>query len=106
MLFRSDEEVLKLRVELYHLTNQNEKASRDIAELLSTEIDKIEEIESLNSARVAEFSNIKSLDKTHEFSDIGFVNLQDEKCSGVYILEFSNNEYYSGQAKKINTRIF
>ncbi|NLD23441.1 MAG: GIY-YIG nuclease family protein [Bacteroidales bacterium] len=105
LLDNKDEEVLKLRVELYHLTNQNEKASRDIAELLSTEIDKIEEIESLNSARVAEFSNIKSLDKTHEFSDIGFVNLQDEKCSGVYILEFSNNEYYIGQAKKINTRI-
>lgn len=100
-----DEEVLKQRAELYYLTNQNEKASRDIAELLLIEGDEIEEIESLNSARVAEFSNIKSLDETLKFSDIGFAKLQDEKCSGVYILEFSNSEYYIGQAKKIHTRI-
>lgn len=100
-----DEEVLKQRAELYYLTNQNEKASSDIAELLSTEIDKIEEIESLNSARRPEFSNILTLGKTLEFSDIGFAKLQDEECSGIYLLEFSNNEYYIGQAKKISTRI-
>lgn len=100
-----DKAVLELRTELYYHTNQNEKASRDIAELLSTEIDKIEEIESLNSARRAEFLNIRSLDETLKFSDIGFAKLQDERCSGIYILEFSNNEYYIGQAKKIKTRI-
>ncbi|MDO9275865.1 MAG: GIY-YIG nuclease family protein, partial [Lutibacter sp.] len=44
-------------------------------------------------------------DEQFVLSEIGFNILNNEKCSGIYILEFKNNEYYIGQAKKIQIRI-
>ncbi len=100
-----DKSVLELRAELYYHANQNKKASRDIAVLLSADIDSIADIEKLNKARSSDLLDNYTLNKPLAFSEIGFEKLQDEKCSGVYILEFSNNEYYIGQAKNIKTRI-
>lgn len=64
-----DKEVLQWRAELYYLTNQNEKASRDIAELLSTDIESIAFIEKLNEVRKSDSSNNYSIQKPLAFRE-------------------------------------
>lgn len=104
LLVYNDEVALKWRADLYNLTEQYEKANIDIAQLLLNEIQDIERFQKINEIE-RKTTIPKNNNKLLSFSDYGFYKLKDEKCSGIYILEFSNNEFYIGQAKKIQIRI-
>lgn len=105
LLDYDDEVALKWRAEIYNLTGQYKKANIDITKLLLNEVQDIEHFEKINAIeRVKPIIPIKT-NKLFLAGDYGFHVLGDEKCSGIYILEFGNNEYYVGQAKKIHVRI-
>jgi tetratricopeptide (TPR) repeat protein len=105
LLNYDDEVALKWRADIYNLTEQYEKANIDIAQLLLNEVQDIERFQKINEIEKVKTANPNDNNKLFIVSDYGFQNLRDEKCSGIYILEFSNNEYYIGQAKKIQVRI-
>lgn len=105
LLDYEDEVALKWRADLYNLTNQFEKANKDFAELLLIETENIEKFEKINEIKKEIITNNEIGDKPFLLSEFGFTRLKDENCSGIYILEFKNNEYYIGQAKKIQIRI-
>lgn len=105
LLDYDDEVALKWRADIYNLTEQYEKSNIDIAQLLLNEVHDIERFQKINEIEKVKTANPKDNNQLFIVSDYGFQNLGDEKCSGIYILEFSNNEYYIGQAKKIQVRI-
>ena len=105
LLEYGDEVALKWRADIYNLTEQYEKANIDIAQLLLNEVQNLERFQKINEIEKVKTANSKDNNKLFIVGDYGFQNLRDEKCSGIYILEFSNNEYYIGQAKKIQVRI-
>ena len=100
-----DEEALRFRAESYKSNGQDKEANQDFAQLLLIESRNLEAIEKINkiSKPAAPVSSVAN--KSFEFNDIGFSFLNDIKCTGIYILEFENKEYYIGQAKKIATRV-
>ncbi|MBS1548444.1 MAG: GIY-YIG nuclease family protein [Bacteroidetes bacterium] len=100
-----DEVALKWRAEIYNLTEQFDKAKIDINKLLLNEVKNIERFRKINKIEKIKTEIQKDINKLNLISTNGFKNLKDEKHSGIYILEFSNNEYYIGQAKKIQVRI-
>lgn len=104
LLDYDDEVALQWRAEIYNLTEQFKKANIDIAKLLLNEVQNIEHFQRINEIEKVKHT-IPKENNIISISDYGFYNLKDEKCSGIYILEFSNNEYYIGQAKKIQVRI-
>jgi len=105
LLNYQDEVALKWRADLYNLTNEFEKANRDFVQLLLIETANIEKIEKINEIKKTDIT-IKGIDnKPFVINEIGFAKLKDEESSGIYILKFKNNEYYIGQAKKIQIRI-
>ena len=105
LLEYDDEVALKWRADMYNLTEQYEKANIDIAQLLLNEVQNLERFQKINEIEKVKTANPKDNNKLFIVGDYGFQNLRDEKCSGIYILEFSNNEYYIGQSKKIQVRI-
>lgn len=105
LLDYDDEIALKWRADIYNLTEQYEKANIDLTKLLLNEVQDIERFQKINEIEKVKSAIPKDNNKLLLISDYGFHNLKDEKCSGIYILEFSNNEYYIGQAKKIQIRI-
>lgn len=105
LLEYGDEVALKWRADIYNLTEQYEKANIDIAQLLLNEVQNLERFQKINEIEKVKTANSKDNNKLFIVGDYGFQNLSDEKCSGIYILEFRNNEYYIGQAKKIQVRI-
>ncbi len=100
-----DEVALKWRADLYNLTEQYEKANIDIANLLLMEINDIEFYQKINENDKRNTVIPKNNNDLFLIRDYGFYILKDEKCSGIYILEFGNNEYYIGKTKKIEVRI-
>lgn len=105
LLVYEDEIALKWRAETYNLTQQYKKANIDIARLLLNEVQDIERFQKINEIEKVKTTILIENNKFLSINDNGFQNLKDEKVSGIYIFEFSNNEYYVGQAKKIQVRI-
>ncbi|TXD45938.1 GIY-YIG nuclease family protein [Polaribacter sp. IC073] len=105
LLDYDDEFTLKWRADIYNLTEQFEKANIDIVRLLSKEIKYIIRFQKINDIEKIKTAIPKDGNKLFLVSEYGFQHLRDEKCSGIYIIEFRNNEYYIGQAKKIQVRI-
>jgi tetratricopeptide (TPR) repeat protein len=105
LLVYEDEIALKWRAETYILTQQYKKANIDIARLLLNEVQDIERFQKINEIEKVKTTILIENNKFLSINDNGFQNLKDEKVSGIYILEFSNNEYYVGQAKKVQVRI-
>lgn len=119
--------VLKLRAMLYFLINENDKAFKDITKILL--------IESKNFGLITKFEKINSIIKTEDNVNIvnndlssiqnfglqffknetkielafivklGFYFYNNEKNSGIYIIEFNNSEFYIGQSKNLQKRI-
>lgn len=86
---RHNRDVLKWRAELYYLTNQKEKASTDIAELLTKDIEKLACFEKINEAK--KFDN-----KSNVTGEINFANIFDEACQQRWISDLNYN-ILSGQ---------
>jgi tetratricopeptide (TPR) repeat protein len=105
LLIYEDEAALKWRADLYYLTDQFNNANIDFAELLLFETTNLENIEKINSLKNEVIINTEYHNNQLVLSEIGFFTLKDEICSGIYIIEFKNNEFYVGQAKKIQKRI-
>jgi len=105
LLDYEDEVALKWRGDLYVLTNQFEKANKDFAKLLLMETSNLEKIEKINEIKKSTFVKFETVDKSFELNEIGFTKYKEEKCCGIYILKFKNNEYYIGQAREIQIRI-
>ena len=76
---------MESRAELYYLTNQNEKASRDIAELLLLDIEKTASFEKINEAKTAD-------NKPHELSEINFANIFDQASQHRWINDLQYNK--------------
>ncbi len=96
---------LEWRAEIYNLTAQYKKGNDDIAQLLLKEIKDIKRFKQINVIESVKTNILKDNYKLLTLSDYGFNRLNDENCSGIYILEFNNNEYYIGQSKNIKNRI-
>lgn len=78
--------VLDLRANMYYLTNQNEKASRDIAELLLEDADYLADIEKLNEPK--KYNN----NKPNVEGEIDFANIFDETSQHRWINDLSYNK--------------
>jgi tetratricopeptide (TPR) repeat protein len=102
-----DDEALQWRADLYYFTDQFELANNDITELLLHESELIDYFEDINE--IGNFPEIPSepeiSSKSFSICDLGFSIIYNNDDCGIYILEFTNNEYYIGQAKKIQHRI-
>ncbi|MEA1972522.1 MAG: GIY-YIG nuclease family protein [Candidatus Cloacimonadota bacterium] len=101
-----DEVAVKWRASLYWLTEQFEKANNDFTKILIKESQYIENFENINKIDTSKGTNPNLINNSFDFNKIGFSILtKKNKCSGIYILEFNNYEYYIGQSKKIQNRI-
>jgi len=102
-----DDDALQWRADLYYFTDQFELANNDITELLLHESESIDYYEDINVIGI--FPEIPSepeiSPKSFSICDLGFSIIYNDDDCGIYILEFTNNEYYIGQAKKIQQRI-
>ena len=98
---------LQCRAELYYLTKQFKKANKDIKRLILHELKNIRSLEKIN--KISNFPEIPSepeiSTESFSISDLGFSIIYNDNDCGIYILEFTNNEYYIGQTKKIQHRI-
>ncbi|MDP3009446.1 MAG: GIY-YIG nuclease family protein [Methylococcales bacterium] len=125
-----DNTVLAWRAEAYFCLDKFEEAIKDYEMLLLQDIENTEVFHDIEKINSYDFSNLHSnelivLNLSSSFVDLGFSILKEEKASGiyiiefndspeswfgcinqgVYILEFSNNEYYVGQTKNIQNRL-
>ena len=102
-----DDEALQWRADAYYFTDQFELANNDITEFLLHESESIDYYEDINAISI--FPEIPSepeiSPKSFSICDLGFSIIYNNDDCGIYILEFTNNEYYIGQAKKIQHRI-
>ncbi len=105
LLNYDDELVLKDRFDLYNITNQFEKANEDLAALLLYELPKINEFKRLNYINLNNFIKYPKDANKFDILELGFSVLEENKGSGVYIIQFENGEYYIGQTKEIQVRI-
>jgi len=99
---------LDWRSELFFHTGQNEKALIDVQRIFKIENDNLQKYIELNKIPDPGFDlKDKVLHEFHPFK-LGF-SLYNEKIKspnfGIYILKFSNNEFYIGQSKRIKSRI-
>jgi tetratricopeptide (TPR) repeat protein len=99
-----DIDALGSRADCYYETNQFEKAQQDITEILLLDIPEIQEIECINNTPNRKIMNL-DIDENQSFSDLGFSILYNDHCYGIYILEFTNNEFYIGQTKSMKKRL-
>lgn len=103
--YNDDNEVLQWRAELYELTEQYEKANADVFNLLTNDVENIEHYREINKGSSSEPYTSAGDKRIFSIIEHGFQPLNDEALSGVYILEFTNSEYYVGQSTKIKSRI-
>jgi tetratricopeptide (TPR) repeat protein len=99
-----DVNALVCRADCYYETNQFEKAQQDITEILLLNIPEIQEIECINNTPDRKKIN-PSVTENQSFGDLGFSILYNDNCYGIYILEFTNNEFYIGQTKSMKKRL-
>ncbi len=101
-----DKVALLWRADIYYLIEQFENANNDYAAILLLESEDMEGVEALNKPAKAPISLKYDGSGKFSFDNHGFSILRKEDHgSGIYVLEFLNNEYYVGQAKKIQTRV-
>lgn len=105
-----DYDVLAWRAEAYFYLDQFEEARKDYETILLSDVENSQVFNNIEKINSYEFNDNCSrepifLNSITSFIGLGFSILKEEKSSGIYILEFSNGEYYVGQTKKIQNRL-
>ncbi|ADB40819.1 GIY-YIG nuclease family protein [Spirosoma linguale] len=102
---QADEYILECRANAYTVTGQSQLAARDQLGLLQFHLDAIPELETINAidstpSPVAEVDTFWSC-----FTEMCFLSQTGSMLSGIYILRFTNQEFYVGKAKNISNRL-
>lgn len=106
LLAYEDITALYYRAELFNIMGLYNKANNDIVGILLSEVSDIFKYEKMHQLTKSQVNPKSLLHKSTDIQKLGFnILTKEENRSGVYILEFSNNEYYIGQTKNIKTRI-
>ncbi len=105
-----DYQFLAWRADAYFRLGQFKEAIKDYETILLSDVENNEVFNKIEKINSYEFSDNYSgeniiLNPMTSFIDIGFSILNQEKTSGIYILEFNNGEYYIGQAESIQNRL-
>ena len=97
-----DENALKWRAEIYSLLGDKVNENNDLTKLLELKTPRIPEFENLNDTSKLDFQTEYLKDNLNE---LGFSFFYNPDEIGIYILEFSNCEFYIGQTINIGKRI-
>ncbi len=107
-----DPEVLIWKAEAHSQLNQLKEAIKAYEAIFLLELSNEEIVEQITHInRIVEDEGyeqntiIGNVDIRVYLKSIGFSEISDESRCGVYVIEFSNGEYYIGQAKNIKIRI-
>lgn len=97
-----DENALKWRADIYSLLGDKVNENNDLTKLLELKTPRISEFENLNDISKLDFQTESIKDN---LTELGFSFFYNPDEIGIYILEFSNCEFYIGQTINIGKRI-
>lgn len=104
-----DNEVSEWKAFSHVCLNQLQEALKEYESILLTEIVDIEKVEKINEISNdiinEELVATDNLEVLKMITQIGFSNNTNNYTSGIYILQFTNKEYYIGQTIKIENRL-